>query len=430
MRTLSPWSVVPLLVACACGGPEAASDAAIDADGRDARDASDEDAAPRSCASECPWACVDGTCDPVVRIAAGSFHTCALTRSDALYCWGRPLGVPMDADASLVPRRVPGITATTIAAGDYHTCVGDGRSGNARVLCWGDNTYGQLGDGTTTAHGIPTTGFGADLFTIVAGSESTWLRTITGAYASGANDEGQLGDGTTMARLSPTQTERGPVIAAGDHHACALEVGVIRCWGRASWGQLGDGASSHETCEDDLSGPIDCATHPVDSMFPIGEVFAGAGVTCVVDADHHAWCAGWNAAGQLGDGIDHGLCGLYDCSRVPVRVPALENVTQVASVAGTTCFLAGGHVYCAGVPFDDATHDPCPPTMGPPTRCVRTPTEVPGVTDAVAIAGHGAQFFAVLSDGGLVAWGRNAMGVLGDGTTTDRPTPVRVRVLD
>ena len=392
-------------------------------------DASDDDA-PRACATECPWECVDGTCMAARQIAVGNFHACALSTARSVHCWGRTLGPAMDGDVSLVPRRVPGLRASHITAGDYHTCVTDG-GGNGTVTCWGDNTYGQIGDGTTMARSSPTIVFYGDLFEVVAGNETNWVRTVTGSFAWGANDEGQLGDGSTTSRLSPYQRAYVSGVAAGGHHACANGAGVVQCWGRANWGQLGDGQATHETCTDDVSGPIDCATEPVNSMFPIGSLFAGSEVTCAIDDDRHAWCAGWNSAGQLADGVDHGLCGLDDCSRTPVRVPDLDDVTDIAFGDGTTCFLSAGHVLCAGMPFDDLPHDTCPPSLRTPAaHCVRAPTGVPGITDAVSIAAHGAAFFAIRRDGGVLAWGRNPMGVLGDGPTTDRPTPVAVHVAD
>ena len=415
------FGALSLLVAgCSCAAEPVAADGGSDA------------AAMATCASDCPWACVDGACVPATRIAVGNFHACAVAQGGAVHCWGRPLGAPMDADASLVPRRVPNVHAGVIAAGAYHTCIADD-SGSATVLCWGDNTHGQLGDGTTIAHGVPDHGPSADLFTLVAGDSSTWIRTITGWYAWGANDEGQLGDGTRTDLLSLHQSDRGPMVVAGAYHACSSDGQLARCWGRANWGQLGDGAPSHEACTIDADGPIDCSTRAVDTMFPPGELFAGGSVTCVIDAEHHAWCAGWNGWGQLGDGVAHGLCGSDDCSRVPVRVAGVENVTQIAAGTGTTCLLSNGHVYCVGSSENGAlgdgatSHGSCPPGRNEMRDCAQTPVEVAGLADAIYIAGRGS-FFAIRADGSIVAWGGNAMGILGDGTTMDRSTPVPVRV--
>ena len=137
-------------------------------------------------------------------------------------------------------------TAVAITAGDYHTCaiLDDGS-----VSCWGYNSYGQLGDGTTTQRTTPTqtSSLGTDrtAVAITAGDYHTCAILDDGSVSCwGYNDYGQLGDGTTTDRNTPTQTsslgtDRTAVaISAGRYHTCAiLDDGSVSCWGYNNYGQ-------------------------------------------------------------------------------------------------------------------------------------------------------------------------------------------------
>jgi alpha-tubulin suppressor-like RCC1 family protein len=138
-----------------------------------------------------------------------------------------------------------------ISTGDYHTC---GLTSSGAAYCWGANSNGQLGDGTTTdssANGPQRVLGGLRLASISAGFEFTCGLTSRGAaYCWGDNDYGQLGDGTTT-----DSDENGPqpVIGGlrfasnqpGAFHTCGLTTrGATYCWGRNVEGQLGDGTTT------------------------------------------------------------------------------------------------------------------------------------------------------------------------------------------
>ena len=145
-------------------------------------------------------------------------------------------------------------THSTLVTGSAHTCaiLDDGS-----VSCWGDNEYGQLGDGTTTDRNTPTqtSSLGTDrtAVAITAGAYHTCAILDDGSASCwGYNGQGQLGDGTTNNRNTPTQTsslgtDRTAVaITAGMYHTCAiLDDGSGSCWGRNYEGQLGDGTTNH-----------------------------------------------------------------------------------------------------------------------------------------------------------------------------------------
>jgi hypothetical protein len=149
-----------------------------------------------------------------------------------------------------------------LAGGADHTCaiLDDGS-----VRCWGYNSNGQLGDGTNTDRNTPTAlsswPSGRTAVAITAGSYHTCAILDDGSVRCwGSNSDGQLGDGTTTDRNTPTTLSGWPsgrtavAISAGYYHTCAiLDDGSVRCWGYNSDGQLGDGTTTSRNTPTALS---------------------------------------------------------------------------------------------------------------------------------------------------------------------------------
>src|SRR5919204_569140 len=156
----------------------------------------------------------------------------------------------------------PPLQATKIAAGDQHTCaITD--SGGAK--CWGDNEFGQLGDGTRTNRSAPVAVSGLDSgVSALAGGYGHTCALVTGGGAKcwGLNSppfgSGQLGDGTSTDRRTPVDVvglaSGVSTITLGGHHTCALAGGGVKCWGFNPQGQLGDGTTNDHPTPVDVPG--------------------------------------------------------------------------------------------------------------------------------------------------------------------------------
>jgi len=290
-----------------------------------------------------------------------------------------------------------------------HTCA-ILNDGTAR--CWGANSSGQLGDGTTTDKALPTQVSGlSNAISITAGWDHTCALLNDGTVKCwGYNSIGQLGDGTTSNRLTPVSVSgitNATSVAAGGAHTCALlSDGTARCWGWNYYGQLGDGTTTDRSTPVSVSGITNAIS-----------IVAGWDHTCALLNDGTVKCWGENNTGQLGDGTTTNRL-------TPVSVSGITNAISVVAGGAHTCALLNdGTVKCWGYNYYGQ--------LGDGTTTYRsTPVSVSGITNAISITVGGSHTCALLNDGTVKCWGRNNYGQLGDGTTTDRSTPVSVNFAD
>lgn len=180
-------------------------------------------------------------------IAAGSEHTCAVV-AGGVKCWGRgdvggALGNASSANSATAVDAIPaGSGVTAIAAGDLHTCA---LFTSGTVKCWGDNRYGQVGDGTAALRNSPTavSGIPSGATAISAGSQHSCAVVSSGVRCWGANDAGQLGNGSQLPALAPAQAIPANAgissISSRAYATCAIASGGVVCWGANVRGQLG-----------------------------------------------------------------------------------------------------------------------------------------------------------------------------------------------
>ncbi|PVE77738.1 RCC1-like domain-containing protein [Microbacterium testaceum] len=277
----------------------------------------------------------------------------------------------------------------------------------------GANIDGQLGDGTTKdrLQWGPVPGI-SGVKQIAASAATPYVLLADGSVkAWGYNAHGELGDGTTTTRLTPDfvsgLTSGVTQIAGGAGHAFALmSDGSVRAWGYNTTGQVGDGSATSRLTPVQVVGLTSGVTQVAASGF--------SSYALLSDGSVRAW--GYNNDGELGDGTQTER-------RTPVQVSGLTaGVTQIATQAFTAhALMSDGSVKGWGYSGKGEVGDGSTATLR------LTPVALPGLTSGVKQLGGGvSNGFALMTDGSLKAWGVNDQGQLGDGTTTDQPTPIDI----
>lgn len=361
---------------------------------------------------------VAGLTDTVTALAAGDSHTCVVTGAGAVKCWGEndqgQLG-DGTTEAHYTPALVATLDAgvTRVAAGAGYTCA---VAAGGAVKCWGNNGFGQLGDGTTTQRTTPVqvAGLTSGMSNVTAGGEHTCtLSQAGGVKCWGLNNAGALGDGTTTPHTIPVDvaglTGGARAVTAGGGHTCALtEPGGVRCWGGNWYGQLGDASRLSRTLPVETAG----LTEPA-----IG-IAAGLSHTCAVMNSGQVRCWGYNHEGQLGFGAP-------GVRLTPGPIVNLdEGTVRMAAGGESACAVTTqGGVKCWGANASGqlGTGDTAPQTA---------PVQAGSLTSGVREVAVGGSFAcALMSTGGVECWGDNGYGQLGDGTTASRGLPGDVAAL-
>ena len=354
---------------------------------------------------------------PTTHIVAGDSHACMLTSGGGVKCWGYN-GYGQLGDGTTTNREtavdVVGLTSGVIAlaGGDHHTCAITSAGG---LKCWGRNAYGQLGDGTNTNRTTPVdvSGLGSGVVFVSAGTEDTCALTSAGGVKCwGYNANSQLGDGTTTNRNTPVDavglTSGVSDVAAGDYHTCVIisSTGGVKCWGHNANGQLGNGTTTNSTTPVDVTG----LTSGVQS------ITAHYHHTCALTTGGGVKCWGYNGNGMLGDGTTTNRSTPVNVSGLTSGVAAIADGQSFHSCAITS----GGAAKCWGYNGNGMLGD------GTYTQRL-TSVDVLGLSSGVKEMVGGDYFTCALMETELVScWGYNASGQLGDGTTTQRNTPLGV----
>jgi len=460
-----------------------------------------------------PWPTIPGN---ATAVSAGRSHTCALV-SGNLWCWGSnasgELGDKTTAVASLPEQISSGINVSAVAAGDENTCIiadgaakcwglgqyyllGNGSLANlsdatqavpvpgasANVTsisvglshacavvsgvakCWGFNTKGQLGTGSTNLAQVATavSNLAAASEVAVLGDHSCARESnATGSLKCwGADGHGQLGNGHDERFLAPTSVPLGngnsaKAVALGNLHGCVLLTnGSVRCWGDNFAGQMGDansgGAHFFPVAVNGLSGSATALSNgrihscvveggaakcwggnfsgqlgfsmpitsnaplvPLSSQKGVKAIAAGSSHTCAVASDG-VYCWGDNSHGQVGDAND------LSAHKAPYKIPALANANVKAISAGNlhTCAVVDDGVKCWGINTSGQAGKP-----NDSSDQLLPYATIPSGQNVTAIAA-GANHTCAVVNGDVQCWGSNYYGQLGDGTNKTSFSPV------
>ena len=363
-------------------------------------------------------------------------------------------------------------TNTTIAAGTYNSCA---ILENQSMVCWGDNEYGQLGDGTTDGSAVP-------IYVNVAANETPVEVTVGqvtacalmesgNIYCWGSGYYGKMGNGepwsddyvnTEMRQVLLPEGQGGQTVSISGGHICTiLDNGDVYCWGRNNQGQLGYGGLSNRNIPVKVNLPGQRSAIAIST---------GTYMTCAITTDGMGYCWGENDEGQLGNGTTNSR------RTTPVEVLFPSGYTPVSISAGDdfSCALMDNRkVMCWGENNDGrlgqgplATDDETTPVwvimgdsetahfldIGTKSACMildsgetkcwgtneegqigqgdtdldfyPTPTEVNGNHDFVALSINSDTICAITSDAEGYCWGDNEAGQIGRGSIdTDEPTP-------
>ena len=304
-----------------------------------------------------------------VATAAGAFHSLAIGSDGNLYAWGQngygQLGNGTTTDSALpvVVQLPSGVHATAISAGATDSLA---LGSDGRVYAWGDNSLDELGNGTAAYSATPVVvsiPAGVTVTAISSGQYHNLALTSTGQiYGWGYDNDGQLGDGRKITTATPTLALlpagfTAAAIAAGGYHTLAMGAhGGLLSWGYNVDGQLGDGTKT-------------TTGKPINVVMPTGvtatAIAAGLYHSMMLGTDGNVYSWGYNLYGQLGNG------------------------TQTASSTPVSANLPSGSVVNA-ISAEEYSSD------------------------------------ALLSSGTIEAWGQNGFGQLGNGTITDSHSPIAV----
>lgn len=356
---------------------------------------------------------------PIINsINSGNTHSCSILDDGSVRCWGDnehgQLGDGTRANSlSPILAATPlGKSAISISTGGEHTCAifDDGT-----LRCWGSNSNGQIGDGTFIERTTPTLiNLGLDKFakSVSLGQTHTCaLLNDDSIKCWGSNSNGQIGDGTTLDSNSPRSVtlqggQTAISISSGSYHTCSiLENFSVSCWGDNWHGQLGDGTNDRSL------GPTMVL---FDSEYEVRFLDSGSFHTCAIFINNSMYCWGFNSAGQLGN---------YELanSNIPllIELSELDTPTYVGSGFHHTCsLLESGYVICWGDNSRGQLGDSSLTSRNNPE-----PVNIPPGRFVKSLSVGNRHSCAVLDDATLYCWGLNSDGQLGNGGLLNSISP-------
>jgi len=352
-------------------------------------------------------------------LALGYHHTCSILDNGTAICWGHDgyeqLGDGGNSDRHVRPSEPvsssDGSTYRSIFSTHHRTCA---LTFSGSLFCWGQNDWGESGDGTSNTYSSPTVPVmipsNRSVVTVGMGEQHTCaILDDDSLMCWGRDQDGEIGNGIEedVAQYTPISivipTIRNAISVDGGHtNTCVLfDDGGIMCWGKDHVGQNGDGGSSSTTHSPGSNVALPEGRSAID-------LSVGAYHSCAVLDDFSITCWGWNAYGQIGDNTTTDAI-----SPVLVQLPAGAKATDVDAGDHHTCaVLENGSVNCWGwnkykqVSGSDWT--------------ILTPQHVDGTNSFVHVVVAARHSCALAENGTISCWGENGNGQLGIGNTHDK----------
>jgi len=352
-----------------------------------------------------------------------SEHSCALTTSRGVKCWGHNgrIRVGDMTGVNEPPISVSGLSSdiAAIAMGAYHTCA---LTTNGGILCWGENFSGQLGNGGGIGEGPPVSvsGLSSGVMAIAANGAQTCALTVGGSVLCwGATVITEPGPNpfwqSTPVPVAGLNSDIIAITVGNSNtdghmwqpgHLCALTTqGAVKCWGKNYYGQLGDGTTEHSNMPVDVQG----------LGSGVAAIAAGAYHACALMTNGSVMCWGNNAVGQLGNDTS------MKTASMPVPVQGLSSsVTAITAGNDHTCaVMTNGGVECWGANSYGQLGN------GTTAEVQSTPVPVSNLSSVVAIAAGARHTCALTTTGTVKCWGYDILGQLEDGNLWST-TPVDI----
>jgi alpha-tubulin suppressor-like RCC1 family protein len=369
----------------------------------------------------------------IVQVSAGNQHSLALDEDGNLYSWGANSFGQLG-DGSTSQKTTPVLVNTStlnskkivqISAGAFYNLL---ITEDNEVYAWGVNSDGRLGDGSTSQRTTPvlvntSTFAGNKIIQVSAGGYSLALDENGNVYAWGPNSYGQLGDGSTIQKTTPvlvnTSTFAGNKIiqvSAGSGHSLALdENGNVYAWGENLNGKLGDGSTDQRT----IPVLVNTSTFAGNKIIYVG---AGVGNSLVIDEFDHVYTWGRNTFGEVGIGSYESM---FTTPKKVYNYGVLypKSIFKISGSYDYSLALdTNGQIYSWGyyeflgidVHNNQNRHFPVE---------VNTSTFINNIVDIDVGLAHS---LALDENGNVYSWGYNSSGQLGDGSTSQKTTPVLV----